>query len=293
MKRILVIADQDEDKQLALLKAIELAQATGAAIHVAVLCYESLDFADIEGESTTDHYNPKAQIVQHKEQWWDSFVQQQQSDLEITHEVVWEKYLNKWVASHCAERPYDLIVKTGHRSESLFYTPSDWQLFRESTIPIYIVSPSGLKSQPIVLACVDALSKNKQKRELNKTILAASRKLADQTAATLHACYVIKIPTLVRDLELIDIAAHVRKVKALAVEEAAILLESYGVSPQHFHVEEGAPASVVATIANKTRAQCIVLGSMGRTGIAGKLIGNTAEKVIHYSKANLLVVNPS
>jgi nucleotide-binding universal stress UspA family protein len=44
-------------------------------------------------------------------------------------------------------------------------------------------------------------------------------------------------------------------------------------------------------LAYTLKAQCVVLGSMAHTGISDRLVGNTAEKVIHYTKTDLLVVS--
>ena len=46
MKKLLVIADNVDEEQLALDKAISLAKLTVAQVHVVVVCYESLSFSD-------------------------------------------------------------------------------------------------------------------------------------------------------------------------------------------------------------------------------------------------------
>jgi hypothetical protein len=42
--------------------------------------------------------------------------------------VHWEKRIADWLIRHVAATPYDLVIKTGNRSETLAYTPTDWQL---------------------------------------------------------------------------------------------------------------------------------------------------------------------
>jgi len=36
-----------------------------------------------------------------------------------------------WVEDICEQKHFDLVVKTGHRTESLFHTPTDRQLIRQ------------------------------------------------------------------------------------------------------------------------------------------------------------------
>jgi len=291
MKHILVIADPGEDEQPAFFKALDFAKKSRGSIHVAIVCYESLHRLLPIGAHDLENNDLKSHILQSKEKWWREFVHLHQADITVTYEVAWEKHLHKWVRSHCETHPYDLIIKHGHRSESLFHMPSDWHLFRESHLPTYVISEEHFKPKPIVLACVDILTSNPPKLELNQKILTNSHWLAEQLQAELHVCYAIKIPTLIRELEVIDIPAHIHKLEGLARKQAPSMLDSYGINPEKFHICEGVPWGVLTNMAYTLKAQCVVLGSMAHTGISDRLIGNTAEKVIHYTKTDLLVVS--
>jgi len=291
MKDILVIADPGEDEQPAFFKALEFAQKNRGSIHVVIVCYESLHHILPIGAPDSEDIDLKNHILLHKEKWWQEFIHPHQSDCTITFEVVWEKYLHKWVRSHCETHPYDLIIKHGHRSESLFHMPSDWYLFREPHIPIYIISEEHFKPKPVVLACLDVLTHNQAKLALNQKILANAHWLAAQAQANLHACYAIKTPALIRELEVIDMSAHIHKMEDLARQQAPSILGSYGINLERFHISEGVPWGVLTNLAYTLKAQCVVLGSMTHTGISGRLVGSTAEKVIHYTKTDLLIVN--
>jgi len=291
MKHILVISDPGEDEQPAFFKALEFAQKSRGAIHVAIVCYESLHHFLPIGAHDLENNNIKSHVLQNREKWWQEFIQLHQADITVTYEVVWEKYLHKWVRSHCETHPYDLIIKHGHRSESLFHMPSDWHLFRENHIPIYVINEEHFKPKPIVLACLDVLTHNQKKLALNQKILANALWLAEQTQATLHACYAIKTPALIRELEVIDMPAHIHKMEGLARQQVPTMLDSYGINLENFHISEGVPWGVLTNLAYALKAECVVLGSMAHAGISDRLVGSTAEKVIHYTKTDLLVVN--
>lgn len=291
MKNILVIADPGEGEQPAFFKALEFAQKNRGSIHVVIFCYESLHHILPLGKPDSEDNNLKSRILEHRQNWWQEFIHQHQTDSTITFEVVWEKYLHKWVRAHCEKHPYDLIVKTGHRSETLFHMPSDWHLFRECHTPIYVISEEHFKPKPVVLACVDVLTKNQPKLELNQRILENAHSLAEQVQATLHACYAIRISRIVRELELIDTTAHVHEMEDLARKQAPPMLERYGINMDNFHISEGVPWGVLTNFSYKLKAHCVVLGSMAHTGISDKLVGSTAEKVIHYTKTDLMVIS--
>ena len=294
MKKLLVIADKMEDSQEAFIKASGLAQKTGASIHVAIFEYERKSVLAAISSQNSDFSgaNLKAQMIARKERWWQDYISSHRVGLEITHEVIWSKYIHDWVVKHTGVYRYDLVVKTGHRSETPFYTPTDWQLFRNSTIPVYIVSRQHFKPQKVILVALDILARSGKKKKLNKQLLECANRLARQTGSIIHCAFVIKVPTILKDLDLIDEQAYVAKARKQLEPVVASLAANYDITPECIHIEHGLTWGVMANLSRKLRAQCVVLGSLGRKGMPGKLIGNTAEKIIHIAKTALLVVSP-
>lgn len=290
MKHILVIADFDDSQQLAFNKALRLAKLTVADIHVVTFRFEPLCDAQSEYYHAETHVDLKKLVLENAQQSWDEFIASQTLSVKVTHEIVWEKYINQWILKHCADKQYDLIVKSGHRSENIFYTPTDWQLFRESIVPVYCVVNTDRSKNKVVLVALDLMTQQKEKQQLNERLLEAAFQLSVQTNSQLHCCVAIKIPTLVKDMDLIDVTARIHQLESEIRQRSKEYLELYGLDKKQLHIREGKPWHVVNNFAQKLRAECIVIGSMGRKGIPGKLIGNTAEKVIHSATTDLLVI---
>jgi universal stress protein E len=286
MKNILVIADPYNNEQIAYSTALKLASYSSARVHVAAFCYESINTDTQSGEGSL-----KEKLIQYQLQWWDKYIQQTSSETEVSCEVVWEKYLHVWVLNHCKEEHYDLVVKTGHRSESPFHTPTDWQLFRDSTVPIYSVYEEAHKSKKNVLVALDILTDNQDKQDMNRRLLEEAFRFSVLTCATLHCCYAIKITAIVKELELIDVASHAHQQEDAARIRFKELMDEYDIKDENLHIKEGTPWKVVASLSRKLAAECVVVGSLGRKGIPGKLIGNTSEKVIQHAKTDLLVLS--
>ncbi|HVC96552.1 MAG TPA: universal stress protein, partial [Pirellulales bacterium] len=57
-------------------------------------------------------------------------------------------------------------------------------------------------------------------------------------------------------------------------------------------VTPGITWQVIRSTARRVDADVIVMGSVGRGGIPGLLIGNTAEKVMHAADVSVLIVKP-
>jgi universal stress protein E len=56
------------------------------------------------------------------------------------------------------------------------------------------------------------------------------------------------------------------------------------------HVTAGAPSSEISAVSKKQKANIVVLGNVGRTGIKGLLVGNTAEKILSQLMVDALIV---
>jgi nucleotide-binding universal stress UspA family protein len=56
----------------------------------------------------------------------------------------------------------------------------------------------------------------------------------------------------------------------------------------HIQVCEGEPVEVIADVARREEIDLIVMGTVARTGVAGLVVGNTAEKVLARVDCSLL-----
>jgi nucleotide-binding universal stress UspA family protein len=60
----------------------------------------------------------------------------------------------------------------------------------------------------------------------------------------------------------------------------------------HVHLVEGSADRVVLDLVRDQGIDLLVMGSLGRTGIAGLFIGNTAEEVLNQVDCSVLTVKP-
>ena len=63
---------------------------------------------------------------------------------------------------------------------------------------------------------------------------------------------------------------------------------------QHeIYLLEGQAGLLIPELAEEKQVELIVMGTVCRTGLAGLLIGNTAEDVLHQVDCSVLTVKPS
>ncbi|HEY3207163.1 MAG TPA: universal stress protein [Gaiellaceae bacterium] len=75
------------------------------------------------------------------------------------------------------------------------------------------------------------------------------------------------------------------------VEEAAAGVVAAGVDVET-EILEGNPADSIAKLARSRAVDLIIVGSRGRGGIAGGLLGSVSEGVVHRADRPVLVVKP-
>ncbi len=56
---------------------------------------------------------------------------------------------------------------------------------------------------------------------------------------------------------------------------------------------KGTASKAITSFSEAVEADLIVIGTVGRTGIPGLIIGNTAENVLQTTSASVLAVKPS
>ncbi len=295
MRNILVIADQDDKQLSAIHKGFEFASISGANLDIVSFCFANLGGTPTRGEMDSDAV--RQLIVHEKEAQLHDAIATLRSQFtqlearEIAAEVVWEKQLHEWITQRAIDQPYDLLIKTGHRSESPIYTPTDWHLMREAPAPIYLVSERPWKAKRRVLVALDIESKHAEKQQLNLRLLDEGRILADTLEAELDCCFVVRVPKLLQEFDVVDVSTYTRRAREKFLPRVMEMVRPFGIKAENIHRAAGDPAREILKFTNRFKPSCVIIGSVGRHGVAGKLIGNTAEQVIKSLHTDMLVVN--
>ena len=59
------------------------------------------------------------------------------------------------------------------------------------------------------------------------------------------------------------------------------------------HLIKGEAAPTIRSLSRDLESDLVVMGSIGRTGIPGLIIGNTAEEVMQNIDASILAIKPA
>lgn len=232
-----------------------------------------------------------------------------QQRLHIEHEVlVGTSFLE--IIRSVLRGGHDLLMKPAENPSVLqrLFGSDDMHLLRKCPCPLWLTGPEEKADYGCIVAAVDFdLEKSDVPDALNEQILALSASLALSDFAALHLVHAWEAPgeLMVRTWSNNpgeDVASYVQGERARhqkgldALRER--LRERLGaeafdfVSPQ-FHLRQGSAVTVIPELAKQLEADLVVMGTVARTGIAGLLIGNTAESILEQLQCSVLAVKPA
>lgn len=289
---MLVIADRPEDQpDLAIQRAIAIAEPDANIMVVAFVHDAMLEDDELNEPAKVEHY--KQQLIDQRNVWLDELLAAHASEhVRLQGEVVWSKDISGWIQQHSRQQPYDLVIKAGNRTENFWYTPTDWRLLRECEMPVYIGSRNAWRSQAVILATVDIVSRNAVQMELNHKVMDHAQRMSVALGATLHLAYAVPVSQLMLDLEAFDKSDYLRRFQKRHEDKLHAFASEYGIDKQHVHVQVGPPQKVIPRVANELKAELVVLGSSGQRGLLGKMLGGTVEQTMHVLRTDVLSVRP-
>jgi len=286
MGKLLIIADRDK-RCVALRRGLELARKLGCSVDVVAFSYTSLTRLKLKAkERTVIKKRLLAERETEVQQRIDEFSQGEQK---VTLIVAWEKDIAPWIIRRCS-RPYEAVIKTGHRSESFTYTSTDWQLLRECPCSVLIVAEKKWHRTKPVLATVDLGSKVPEKIALNHAVINKAKIFSRALGTEMLIISAIEIPTLLAEFDLVDPLAYVKEMKAEMRPRIKELAEAHDLSKDIFRIKKGPIAKVISSDAAKHRAQLVIMGTVGRRGLTARLLGNTAESVLRHLRTDVLAI---
>ena len=274
---MLVIADHAADSNTALRKAGDFINFPDTRVTV-------LAFIDTSGVSDTDisHSEKLAALTEAVRQYLDN------TNTEV--DILSTPDIATACASYCRQHDVSLVIKAGHRSESLTYTPLDWQLIRQLPCPVIVAADQELSGRRRLLVALDIHSRNSAQKELDRKVLYWAGAWARDNHFSLYigCCVEASEPLTGADTEmLLELETRMRPKIEPEVRE---LLSELGLSCKGILVSAGSPEVVLRRLADELDADLVAMGYTSRHGLGNLLVGHTAEKVLHRLNRSLAVV---
>ncbi len=211
-------------------------------------------------------------------------------EADINSDVIVSDNISQWVVDYCAKQVIDLVIKGGHRSESLFHTSSDWKLIRQLHCPILIASHEKWRSQANILLALDFSTDHSIHQQLNSQILNWGERLSKVTHNALHAVYSIPIAKPLLEFDVVNKEAVKLKKSPIAKELMKKFIDKYASVEVSTHITAGPPDRTIPHEANELNSDLVIIGCVDHGDVARFFSGNVAEKALHHLRTDCLII---
>lgn len=290
--RILLVVERDNDAALLLEKTRALAEATNAHLDVISVIYEGV--VDLSVHDVEKNQELKTYVMQAEESWLADLVDGLVNHVKsVDTSIIWNK--DEWhgIIDAATQFESDLIVKIANIEkgfDTVVHTPQDWNLLRHSETPVMLLKPSAWVKDPVIMAAIDAL--NEDQDELHKRVLLEADSLARILGGELHivCAYPLVQPWMGPSTVGLDFVKIQTDIEDTIKAHVKDLVNETGVSYTYLQIEEGKAAMVLRDLVEKSNTELLVLGTVGRDGVKGLVMGNTSEMILHHTNCDVVVL---
>ena len=312
-KKILCVMEHGEASKPALERAVALAENNQAELKVVdVIPRLSAGTGMPDGGPVSRDY--QAAMVSEHEARIAALVEPYLQRLDIQHKVLLGTSFLE-VIREVLRNGHDLVIKCPESPSWLdrFFSGDDMHLLRKCPCPVWLVKPEAPRSYKRILAAVDVdesylPTELATRHALNVQILEVAASLALSEFADLHVVHVWD--SIYESISGFVISSEISPEKeALNIEQERrqhqqwldtflrnsgnkATRDALGYLKPQTHLIKGGARKEIPMLAKRLQIDCIVMGTVARTGVRGFIMGNTAETILEQIDCSVLAIKP-
>lgn len=303
-----VLNEQIGEPSASLIRAVSLAKNNQADLTL-LYVLPKLSLSSYSRQVGIRKQELQSKILAHEQAALDRMRSLLDQSLIIKTEVrVGKRYLESIRAVQADD--FDLVVKEADAIDWLdrFLGSDDMHLLRNCPCPVWLMKKDEKADYEHIMAAVDfdTADEDTGNDELNPVILdlASSLALADFTSldvvnvydvpeAGFISLWVDQPDKVERELLESEYCLRARRMDMLLDGlKHKLGTESYNYLSPRSHLVKGGPGREIPKMAKNIQADLVVMGTVARTGIAGIIIGNTAELILSQLSCSVLAIKP-
>lgn len=292
--RILVDVDSTAGRHPALEQAFELATRTGAAVVVVdVLPHvpkPARMFATVDIEQ---------ELVDNRLQALGLIAKNAPAGISVKTGLLRGRAAHA-IITEAARVGADLVMRSHNRDLTVPpppFGPVDLQLLRQCPSPVWIVGPGAGGPPSKVVASVDASTDRAEEQALNQSILDTALTIRDLWGASLTVVHawspfgeeLLRSRMKAEEFDAYQTESRESATKALDAVVALAGSRAAGVATELIKAE---PHEAILGFVESAGIDLVVMGTVARSGIAGVVVGNTAERVLRELRQSVIAIKP-
>ncbi len=300
IRKILVaVKDLRSTSQPTVLKAAQLARACGASVELFHTLSTPL-YADLYAFGAQSLESLEAELRQQALRRLDGVADRlRQHGIRVAISAEWDFPPFEAVIRRALRIQADLIVAARH--EGRFIAPwllrlTDWELVRQSPIPVLLVKKANAYRRPNVLVAIDPGHAFEKPLKLDQALLALGATVSKSLHGNLHVMHAYpRVPIAMMQAQPMTMRM-LQKVQRDAERSARArmtrALRGTKLPRARRHLIGAHPIDAILGAATRSRSSLVVMGAVSRSGLKNLLIGNTAERILDELPCDILVAKP-
>ena len=296
-KKILYILDEVSlSRQGSADKVAELARLNEAQVTVMIV-EETKFFDDLSTKITGRYEELRQAVLTHHRERLDGFLAQERwKDIHVIPDYSESDDFIAIIRKVMSEA-YDLVIKEATLEQGL--DQLGMRLVRKCPCPVWVMKYDSSDFKRI-LAAVDIGEEYPETETLNKKIIELTHSLAQREGGEAHYLHTwrLEYEVMLRGPRFKVSREEIFEMKKELFNERQIkmskLLQDHHITyeERQVHLREGVSSEVIQLVIGELDIDVVVMGSVGRSGIPGLLIGNKVEKLLNSINCTVLTVKP-
>ena len=302
INQILSVIDPTTDAQPAMERAAWLAEKTGAELELFICYYNEYLSGDRLFDSPSLEKARQEIIGGHEKHLEKLAAPLRDRGIKVNTVAVWDHPLYEGIVRHAAATGADIVLKDTHHHSAVsraLLTNTDWNLIRACAAPLWLVKPQAIADEPVFVASIDPLNEHDKPAALDDEILVISKTLADACGGEVRAFHSydprIAVATATANayipvsLPFDEIEKQMREQHEKRFNE---VISFHDIGEDHAHLIAGLTHEELPELAEKVKADVVVMGAVSRNRWKRLFIGATAERTLEHLPCDLLIVKP-
>jgi universal stress protein E len=209
--------------------------------------------------------------------------------------AAWDYPMSDAIVRRVLNTDADLVITEPLEGRAGTLSQGDWRLISKCPVPLLLIRSEATADYRKLVAAVDPFHTHSKPAELDDAILRVAQELQSATHADLQVvhCFV-PLTYLAPDAEtarlpLDDAEQSLETYRQEALEE---LVTRAGLEVTAAKLIKGKPDEVLRSMTESGEADLLVMGGLSRGRIRDFVLGNTAERLLHHSLVDLLILKP-